>query len=153
MLDWLNDRQHKPVDTIKPQLPPAFRVRMPRHLVHYNQRSRRRIDLCRHIICPSAAHAASGVTLRRHLTRCDLFPPLCSPPLYHHLLALANTILRHENIFPILRPFLPRMPTRFPIKFSPGSFNPFPMRFVMYNGQDCRRWFSPLRATHLLLPQ
>ena len=41
---------------------------MPRHLVHYNQRSRRRIDLCRHIICPSTARTASGVTLRRHLT-------------------------------------------------------------------------------------
>ncbi len=46
---------------------------MLRHLVHYNQRFRRRIDLCRHIICPSAAHAASGVTLRRHLTRCEAF--------------------------------------------------------------------------------
>ena len=52
---------------------------MPRHFVHYNQRSRRRIDLCRHIICPSTAHAASGVTLRRHLTRCEVLSSALCP--------------------------------------------------------------------------
>ena len=65
----------------------------------YNQRSRRRIDLCRHIICPSAAHAASGVTLRRHLTRCEVFSLRSVPLLYHHPPTLASTILEKTQFF------------------------------------------------------
>ena len=71
---------------------------MPRHLVHYNQRSRRRIDLCRHIICPSAALAVSGVTLRRHLTHARKFFFRSVLPFYHHSPVSASAILRLMQI-------------------------------------------------------